>query len=133
MRTGITVLATISAIVGPGTIAHADDILAAGSLFGSTAQSRAVCVFYNAGNTNVTLRGFQITDPSGTSQTLIINQCGTSPAALGPRTACGIAAAASNNTSYSCRVRIVPDKTNVRGVLDMRDTDQNVLATVDLR
>src|SRR3954447_15978205 len=86
-------------LLGIGTAAHADEILAAGSLFGGLSQTRAVCVFYNAGNTDLTLRGFQITDQFGTPQTLIINQCGVPPSTLSSRDTCGIAADAEGNRS----------------------------------
>ena len=49
-----------SILLGMATVVHADEILAAGSLFGGLTQTRAVCVFYNAGNTDLTLRGFQM-------------------------------------------------------------------------
>ena len=134
MRTSvIATLAAVTCLMSVHATARAAETLAAGSLFGSLAQTRAVCVFYNAGTTDVTLAQFQITDQFGTPQTLVINQCGTSPSTLTPRDTCGIAADAVGNRSYSCRVRVVPDKTNVRAVLDLRDTNQNVLSNVELR
>ena len=129
----LAVLAFVPACTAFPFLANAEDILAGGGLVGSSTQSRADCVFYNAGGASVTLRGFEITDPTGTAQTFIINQCGTSPATLKSHQTCGISAAAKGNIAYACRVRVSPNKTDVRGVLDLKDGNLNVLSNVELR
>ncbi len=115
-----------------GNAASADDILAGGNLFGSLAQTRAVCLFYNAGNRAVDLTSFEITDQFGTPVPLVIDQCTAANSHIRAGRTCGIAADITNQRSYSCRATM-GSKTNMRGVLDIRDADQNVLANVELR
>jgi hypothetical protein len=134
MRTSIIAVAVL---MGIGTPAIAAEFLGAGSLFGSLAQTRVVCRFYNVGNQPITLRDFEITEHTSVFPlTLILNSCGSigsTTFVLNGRRTCGIAANADNNHSYSCRVRVAPDKTNARGILDIQDSNQTVLKNIELR
>ena len=129
MRLGLVSVA-VAALLSMGTNAHAQQILAAGSIYGGPAQVRAVCYFYNAGTAPVTLSSPLITDQTGTVVPLVVNQCGASLAA---GTACGIAGDIANNAVYSCRTVVTPDATNVRGILEVRDSNQIPLLNIQLR
>jgi hypothetical protein len=125
-----------TAIMGMGSAAHAQQILAAGSIFGGPAQVRAVCYFYNAGLAAVTLTDSEISDENGTVLPLAVDQChatGAAGTALGAGKACGIAADIANNSPYNCQVSVSPNKTNVRGILEVRDSNQVPLKNVELR
>lgn len=115
-----------------GSAAGADEILAGGNLFGGPAQSRVVCLFYNAGDTSVRLTSFEITDQFGTPMPLVIDQCTAANSRIRPGRTCGIAADITSQFSFSCRATMA-DKQNMRGVLDLRDADQHVLANTQLR
>jgi hypothetical protein len=118
-------------IMGMGSAAQAQQVLAAGSLYGGPAQVRAVCYFYNASPTaEVTLSRSEITDENGTVMPLAVDQCGVGLAA---GRACGIAADIANNSPYNCQTSVSPNKTNVRGVLEVRDSGQVPLKNVELR
>jgi hypothetical protein len=107
------------------------DILAGGPLFAGPEQKVAVCYFYNAGSSSITLKNFRITDPGGVPVPFTVNECGPSPATLDPGKSCGVARDVVK-LPYNCRVS-VPDKTDVRGILELRDKDQNVLQNIELR
>ncbi len=124
------VLLSTMCLLGLTTVAEAQSILSAGGLYGGPSQVRAVCYFYNSGSSSVALAGSNILDQNGSAQTLVVNQCGSS---LSPGRTCGIAANASNNQPYSCRTFASPNKTFLRGVLEMRDSSQRPLANVELR
>jgi hypothetical protein len=128
-RLGLVAVA-VAAFLAMGTNAHAQQLLAAGSLYGGPAQVRAVCYFYNAGTLPVSLLTPQITDQNGTFVPLVINQCGASLAA---GTVCGIAGNIANNSTYSCSTYVAPDATTVRGILEVRDSNQNPLLNIQLR
>jgi hypothetical protein len=109
--------------------AQAQEVLAAGALFGGPAQRLAVCYVYNAGNSNLTVAGFRITTPDGIVLTLARNECG---ATLLPSRSCGIAANVGNITSYNCRV-VVGNKESARGVFEMRNSNGASLINVEMR
>jgi len=150
VRSGLGVVAVVG-ILGIGTTVHAQQILAAGSIYGGPAQVRAVCYFYNAGmllrrrprpptpDLSVTLFRTEITDQNGYALQLVIDEChpGSGPRSLGivlaAGKACGIAADIDNNSTYSCRAFVSPSATNVRGILEVRDKDQSTLKNVELR
>jgi hypothetical protein len=119
-------------LLGLGNAAGADEILAGGNLFGGPLQSRVVCLFYNAGGANVRLTSFEIADQFGTPMPLVIDQCTAVNSRIRPGRTCGIAADITNQFSFSCRATMA-DKQNMRGVLDIRDADQHVLANTQLR
>ena len=109
---------------------HAAEILAGGTIFGSLAQTRAVCTIFNAGTAVIGIQNLQIRDHFGTIRPQVIDQCG---ATLEVNKSCGVAADVNNQFAFSCKVTVSPNKTHVRGVLDLRDADQNVLSSVELR
>lgn len=115
-------------VLGVGTTAHAQQILAGGPLFGSLSQSHAVCYIYNAGKTTLRLSGTQIADQSGTVQELVFNSCG---ATLPPGRACEINASISGRP-YTCKTVVSPNKSTARGVLEIR-SGQDSLTNVELR
>jgi hypothetical protein len=120
----------IGAMLCASTAGYAGSILAAGSIYGGPSQVRAVCYIYNAGKTPVTLSGPEITNQNGVQQTLVINQCGTT---LSAGITCGVAANIANNSTYSCKATLGAHAANVRGILEVRDVDQNVLQNIELR
>ena len=82
---------------------------------GGFAQRTAVCYFFNAGTTAVTLANPRILNLNGSAVSLTVNECGSGT--LGVFKSCGIAATVSNSTIYSCKVTVTPSKQNVRGIL----------------
>lgn len=128
MRSGLVALAGIFAM--GATAAHAQQILSAGTIYGGPDQAVAVCYFYNSGGSSLGLSGTQLADQNGTPSTLTVNQCG---ATLPAGQACGIAANIANNTVYSCKTTVSPNKTNARGILEVRDISQKTLQNIELR
>ena len=118
-------------LVGFVGVAQAD-ILSAGALYGSPAQTRAVCYVYNSGNAAIILNSFRITTQSGAAFALVANECGAFPAALAGGRSCGIAVVA-NNQAFNCRADVTPGKGPVRGVFEMRNASQVVLQNVEMR
>lgn len=130
MRTG---LAAAIMAMGVGGVAHADEFLGAGAIYGSTAQARGVCYFYNAGTTFIQVKSPRIATINDVAETLVIDDCANLFSGnLPPGRVCGIAANISNNSAYSCRARIGPDKLNARGVFELRTTAEVVLQNVEL-
>lgn len=127
MRSGIIALA---ALLGTAAAAQAADTLAAGTIYGGPTQATAVCYFYNAGNTTLSLVGPHMADANGSVLTLAVNQCG---ATLLPGRACGIAADIAGNQIYSCETVVSPSKANARGILEVRDSKQVTLQNIELR
>lgn len=124
-----TLAATVF-LLGCAGAAQAQQILAAGGLYGGPSQVRAVCYFFNGGSSPLDLAGSHILDQNGQPQPLVVEQCGAS---LGPGGTCGIAAEATNNQPYACRTFVSPSKDQLRGVLELRDSEQRPLANVELR
>jgi len=110
--------------------AHAAE-LAGGPIDGGFAQRTAVCYFFNAGTTSVTLANPRILNLNGSAVSLTVNECGSGT--LGVFKSCGVAATVSNSTIYSCKVTVTPSKQNVRGILEMRTSGQLTLQNVELR
>lgn len=128
MRSGLVAVAVMLAM---GATANAADILSAGTIYGGPAQAVAVCYFYNSGTTPLGLSGTQLSDQFGNISTLTVNQCGS--ATLLPGRACGIAANIANNSVYSCKTVVSPNKTDARGILEVRDSSQRTLQNIQLR
>jgi hypothetical protein len=126
----LAILATTALTVASAAGARAQQVLAAGALYGGVSQSRAVCYVYNSGSSNLTLTGFRITTPDGVPLFLARNECG---ATLLPGRSCGIAADVGNITPYNCRVAVGPSKATARGVFEMRNSGQGSLTNVELR
>ncbi len=122
------VLSLVVALSSAG-VAHAEQTLAAGSLYGGPSQTRAVCYIFNAGPT-VNIVFMDMYDQNGVTVPLDIRQCG-GPLATGQ--SCGIAGNITNNSTYSCSANVTPGKTNVRGILEVRDANQNSLTNIELR
>lgn len=127
MKSGL-ILTAMSLVLA--TTAQAQQILSAGTIYGGPAQARVVCYFYNSGTSAVSLAGTRITDHLGNVQVLAINQCGAN---LPAGQSCGIAANAAGNTPYACRTVVSPNKTNTRGILEVRNSSQVTLQNVELR
>jgi hypothetical protein len=117
--------------IGSGSAVQAGSaqILAAGSLYGGPTQTRAVCYIFNAGpSANVV--GIDIYDQNGVPVPKVIDQCG-GPLAFGQ--SCGVAGDITNNSSYSCIAQVRPNKSEVRGILEVRDANQNSLTNIEMR
>lgn len=105
--------------------------MSGGPIDGGTGQRVAVCYFFNAGTSAVTITNPRITGINGSSATLTVNQC--SGHALGVFTTCGIAANVSNSTVYACKASVTPSKRDVRGILEMRDATGVTIQNIELR
>ena len=125
-------IASLVFVVGFSSAAVADETLAAGSLFTGPPRDRIVCQFFNAGGTPVQIINPRIFDQFGTPFPLVINQCDDSPS-LAQFDTCGIAVDNSESRSWSCKARISPNKTFVRGVLDIRTADGQVKVWIPLQ
>ena len=124
-------MAAVAGVLGMGGTGYAADILAGGSMFGGPSQAIAVCYVFNAGNSPVRMSVPQILNEFGEAQKLDINGCSSS---LGGGLTCGVASQhIANNETFSCVVSIGPSKANVRGVLELRDANENVLQNTQLR
>ncbi len=114
---------------GSAVQAGSAQILAAGSLYGGPLQTRAVCYIFNAGpSANVV--GIDIYDQNGVPVRKVIDQCGGS---LAFAQSCGVAGDIANNSSYSCIAQVLPNKSEVRGILEVRDANQNSLTNIEMR
>lgn len=129
IRTSLGAAAVVG-MLGTGGAGQAADLLAAGSIYGGLNQVRAVCYVYNAGNTPIQMTIPRLLNENGEVFKLAVNQCSRS---LGPGLSCGVAADIPNNETFSCKVMVNPSKANVRGILEVRDTNQNVLQNIELR
>ena len=115
---------------GTGGAGAQQILLAAGGLYGGPSQARAVCYIYNVGSGTANLAGLFIIDQDGAPQTLVVDQCGV---AVAPGRICGVAADVTDNQPYGCRMTVDGSKDDLRGVFEMRDAQQRVLANVELR
>jgi hypothetical protein len=111
------------------TGARADDILAAGGLFGSAAQKTGICSIYNGGSAAVTLATPHIYNEAGFSLPLTFNNC---PASLSAGRICQVMATVGN-LPYGCRTTVGPSKADVRGTFEVRDANFVVLQNIEMR
>jgi len=125
-----SIVAAALLLGGCAEASAAQEILAAGGLYGGPEQVRVVCYIFNAGSTPVGLAGTHILDQNGILQPLVVEQCGP---VLAPGGTCGVAADTSNNQPYGCRSFVDQSKEYLRGVLEVRDVQQRPLAQVELR
>ncbi len=116
--------------VGLTQAAVAGEVFAAGGLHGGPAQVTAACKIFNGGSTAVTLSGSKIVTEYGGAILLYPATCNGS---LAPGRTCVIFGGITDNRSYACRVVASPSKAALRGILEMRDDQQHVLAGIDLR
>jgi hypothetical protein len=113
------------------SVASADEVIAAGSLFNDGGQ-RIVCQFFNSGGSAITIINPHLYDQFGTPFPLTVNQCKDTPT-LAPLKTCGIAVDNAESRSWSCRARVSPNKLNIRGILDIRNENGAVRSVVELR
>lgn len=124
----VIALATGSALLA-GTAARADPpllLLATGGVYGGITQNYAVCYVFNAGTSPVAVL-MTISDQSGG-----FAGAPTSTVVL-PRTISAVANFVVNNQAYSCTITGAPATATLRGGMDVRDVDGNVLINSDLR
>ena len=123
--------AVAAAVMAWAGTAVAGDLLAAGGLYGGPGQVWAVCFVYNAGDTSLTLAGAKIVSESGAGAGNYPNSCNGSLAAGASCKVVGYSVFDTN--AYACRVTVSPSKAAARGMLQLRDNQQRVLASVALR
>jgi hypothetical protein len=112
------ILIILVALIAMGTAAHAQTTLAAGGLFGGPTQNVALCYFYNAGTSPVTVTGGEIVQETSTVLPLAGNNC---VAPLTPGKICRFfATPISTVFTHACKATITPDATDVRGTLEIR-------------
>ena len=119
------------ALLGTSGVSHADT-LASGALYGGSNQTVAVCYIFNAG-----IRPIAFVSRNIHSQydgilaigTRYYDDCGTS---LVPGGVCGFSHTIKNQ-GYSCKVTIKDSTATVRGTMEIRDTNNLVLANSELR
>jgi hypothetical protein len=123
----VIALATGSALLA-GTAARADDplLLATGGVYGGMTQNYAVCYVFNAGKSPVAVL-MEIRDQLGG-----FAGAPTSTVVL-PGRISAVANFVVNNEAYSCTIKGTPVTANLRGGMDVRDVDENVLIYSDLR
>jgi hypothetical protein len=111
-----------------GTAARAQSVvLATGGVFGGVNQNYAVCYAFNAGTTKVPAVTVVVRDQNGgiTARTL----CAVNPGAM-----CAVQAGLVSTVAYSCTITGAgASAANLRGVLDIRDVNSNVLINSNLR
>ncbi len=130
---GVIALAAGSALLA-ATAARADDpqsvtttVLATGGVYGGVLQANSVCYAFNSGTTPVTVRSLQIRDQLGsvTGTTVCLT--------LAPGTMCAIVVGVSSTSAYSCTLTSTsPNAADLRGVLDFRDVNGNLLINSNL-
>jgi hypothetical protein len=103
-------------------------LLATGGVYGGPAQANAFCYVFNAGTVTQHI-AIGIRDQTGGfvgPLTTVQSRKGTISAAAG---------AIANNVAYSCTVlgATGTSATNLRGVMDIRDVNSNVLINSNLR
>ena len=123
----VIALATGSALLaGAAAPADAPLLLATGGVYGGITQNYAVCYVFNAGTSPVAVL-MEIRDQTGG-----FAGAPTSTVVL-PGTISAVANFVVNDESYSCTITGTPATANLRGGMDVRDVDENVLISSDLR
>jgi hypothetical protein len=115
-------------IAGVSSAAQADQVIAGGFIHGQQANL-AICSFYNAGSSAVTLRGAKIVNLSGQRQQLTEDLCETTLAA---GTGCAIVAGVGGQL-FACKALVGPNAQNVRGAFWVQDNAGEILSIVELR
>ena len=131
---GVVALATGLALLLAGTAARAADptfpvlLLATGGVYGGISQNHDVCYVFNAGTTSQTIL-IQIRKQNGgfagpATTTVLV-----------PGTISAQATFVTHNQAYSCTVKGVTGSSaeDLRGVMDSRDVNNNVLINSNLR
>jgi len=122
------VLAATVLLLGTSVVAHAAT-LASASIHGGPTQDSAFCYIFNAGTTPITFVSKEIIKESGTSLSLTFDNCSV----LQPDETCLFFTSIVNNKTHACKVRINEKKTNVRGVLEIREGGATVLSNSEAR
>ena len=114
--------------LGWATAAEAD-VMAGGGLHGSIGVRYVVCTLINAGTSAVPITSIAIYSDSSAPETPLFNECVSS---LGGHRTCEINADAFAGGRFHCRA-VVGNKTNIRGVLDLRDANGATMSSVEVR
>jgi hypothetical protein len=115
-----------------GGRASAEEILATGGQFGGNNQAFDYCYVFNAGSSPVHIQSAVIRDQTGTA---VAGDGDCTGATLTPTQTCvvGVTLPITQN-SYSCTVQVDKGrKEDLRGIMDTRDSDNNVLINSILR
>lgn len=119
--------------------AHAD-VLATGAVYGGPTTHTVTCYIFNAGPTSVQILNGNIYDETGRTYLFTFNTCSSGASIsgivnLGANKICGISVdnASNPNQAWSCSFGTLGGTPLVRGVLDLRDINNNVLINSDLR
>ncbi len=112
------------------TTVQADTL--AGVANGGLKQSAVICNLFNAGPGDVTITSIQVLNLSGTAYQLTSggSNCGT---VLSAGTSCGYGVNIGSIGINACRIVINPSGANVRGHMEIRDSAENVITSVELR
>jgi hypothetical protein len=125
----VAALATGMALLA-GTAAWADDplvlVLATGGVYGGISQNHDVCYAFNPTKTVTPQLVMIIRDQSG-------GILGTTTGVVLPGRIIAVATYVANNLPYSCTVFSTTAVTDLRGVMDVRDVNNNVLINSNLR
>ena len=117
-------------VLSTAALADAADILAAGSMYGSPAQSIGVCYLFNAGNTAVSISSIKIYDELANEyDDVVSNNC---PASLAKHRSCRTVVEVYSGGAISC-IALVGNKANLRGSLELRDDAGAVINSKELR
>lgn len=110
--------------------ASAGEVLAASGYYWGPPQVWGVCKIYNAGSTAVTLLGMKIVDKNGST----VMSYGTSgDGSLKTGYTCTLVGDVLATQPYACLAVANPGKASLRGLFELRDNQQHVLASIDLR
>jgi hypothetical protein len=128
MRSYIFTLAMFCATVGA---ANASQIAAAGGLSAGPRQTHAVCYLFNPGPSAVVVSTLKILDPFNISQQLTHDECNARTLQVGQT--CGSVANVFNDSEYSCSASVSGAKGQLRGGFELRDANEDTLASQDIR
>jgi hypothetical protein len=122
-------------LAGTHPSAQADFVLAAGGVWGGSAQHKAYCYIFNAAAAkSVSVVSTEIIHENGAPIALSDNTCksGTDPSQLNAKRTCFFAAGIQSNATYACRAVIGGKKAPIRGTMDIRDSVENLLISTPL-
>ncbi len=107
-------------------------ILASADIHAGAHQWDAHCILFNAGLNAVTVKAIQIVEgKTGTVVPPKNNDCQAGP--LAPLKSCVLRVKINPDPRYACRAIVFPNASLVRGILELRDTNDNVIQNVELR
>lgn len=132
-------LVTFMFLCGISPTLRADVVLATGGVYGGPTQHKAYCYVFNAQPIrSVNIAAAEIIDQNGSS--LPIPQEGntctnwrTPVKALPAGQTCVLGAEIANNSTHACRVVVKGKKLKLRGTMDIRDVNDIVLTSSELR